>query len=104
MDAPKDKFVDHRDGNTLDNRKENLRLATPTENNRNRRRMNPQNTSGFNGVFWEKNISKWRVQVSLNNKTRHVGVYETLSDAVEARRRASLEFYGEFSPLGGTLS
>ncbi len=103
MNAPKDKFVDHRDGNTLDNRKGNLRLATTAQNNRNRQRMNPQNTSGFNGVFWERKVNKWRVQVSIHNKRHHVGVFETLPDAVEAQRRASLEFYGEFSPLRGTL-
>jgi hypothetical protein len=98
MAAPKDKLVDHRDGNTLDNRRENLRLATPSQNNQNHHRINSQNRSGFTGVGWHKQKRKWRSWVSVNGKYIHVGLFENLSDAVEARKKASLEVYGEFSP------
>lgn len=103
LGVSKQLFTDHRDGNGLDNRRSNLRACTVVENNRNRRRMQSTNTSGYRGVFWERSCGRWRAQISVNDKNVHLGVFMSKENAARAYEEASRRFYGEFSPLGGTL-
>ena len=101
MSCPKGMCVDHINGNGLDNRRENLRICTIAENNRNRVRMQKNNISGFRGVFWEKSCKKWRSQISINNKNVHLGIFKNIEDAYNKYCEASKRYYGEFSPIGG---
>lgn len=58
----------------LDNRRDNLRLCTKQQNQANRR-ISRNNTSGFKGVWWQKQARRWRVDVTVNGKKSHVGYF-----------------------------
>lgn len=89
-------FVDHINHNGLDNRKSNLRICTNQENIRNC--ITPKNNkSGYKGIYWAKDKNKWTVQITLNNKTKYIGRYEKLEDAIAARKEATKKYYGEFA-------
>ena len=55
------------------------------------------NKSGCKGVYWAKDKQKWTVQVTINNKTKYIGRYENLEDAIKARQEASKKYYGDFA-------
>ena len=95
MSAPGDMQVDHINGNGLDNRRANLRLATVVQNAMNR---GPQsnNTSGFKGVTWEKRRLLWRAKIRIDGKERHLGYFPTREDAHSAYAKASATHYGAF--------
>ena len=88
--------VDHINGNKLDNRKENLRLATNQQNNYN---VGPQknNKSGYKGVSWKKDKNKWEAKIRNNNKLKFLGYFDDLVEAGRAYDRAALELFGEFA-------
>jgi hypothetical protein len=89
--------IDHINLNKLDDRIENLRLATNSENNRNTR-LKSSNTSGFKGVYWSKEKKKWCARIRIgNNKRMNLGYFLKLEDASNAYNLASKEFHGEFS-------
>ncbi len=88
---------DHVNGDGLDNRRENLRLASPLENGRNRR-IGRNNTSGVTGVYWDKVNSKWVAFIKTANKPVYLGRFDELEDAAQARQTAEREYFGEFSP------
>lgn len=89
-------FIDHINHNGLDNRKENLRICTNQENIQNC--LTPKNNkSGCKGVYWSKDRNKWTVQVTINNKTKYIGRYDSYEDAIEARKEAAKIYYGEFT-------
>lgn len=79
---PKDK-IDHLDGDGLNNRIDNLREATQRENMHNQRLRRTSKT-GVCGVSWRKDLEKWTAYL----RTKHLGVFETLLDAVAARKSA----------------
>lgn len=81
-DDPGDLQVDHINRNPSDNRWENLRLATHSQNMSNTHRSD--NTSGIPGVTWFKSRKKWRVQLRVNGKTKHVGYFSTKIEACAA--------------------
>ena len=89
--------VDHINRNTLDNRKENLRLATMQQNAMNRS-VQPNNTSGIPGVSWRKDRNKWRAFITINGKQKALGLYENKEDAIAARKLAEEKYFGEFAP------
>lgn len=99
MTPPENRVVDHINGNPLDNRRSNLRICTSAENSRNLKRQS-NNTSGFPGVSWDKSRNKWAAKIRFNYKHINLGRYVNLSDAVKARERAEIEYFGEFSSLG----
>lgn len=88
---------DHIDRNELNNRRENLRLCTKSENKINSSKRN-DNTSGFIGVGYNKNDAKWWVRISINKKYKLIGRYLNKEDAIVARLKAEKEYYGEFAP------
>lgn len=98
LDRPllKNEFVDHINGNGLDNRRCNLRLANHSENVRNTG-LNKTNRSGFKGVHWDSREGKWRAQINANGAFRHIGYFDTPEEASEAYRKVASEMYGEFA-------
>ena len=76
-------FIDHIDGNTLNNRIENLRPATNTQNQWNSK-LPKTNTSGVKGVYWVKRDSKWRAMCRVNGTKYHIGIFTELSEAENA--------------------
>ena len=94
-------LVDHISGDGLDNRRVNLRTCSRSENARNsRKRVN--NTSGFKGVSWQKGRGKWKAQISVAGKNRHLGLFNTAAEAHSAYCRAADELHGEFRNYGDT--
>ena len=89
---------DHRNRNSLDNRRSNLRLAMPTDNARNRG-MNSLNTSGFKGVSYDKRTSKWRASIYCKRKHKSVGYFPTKEEAARAYDAAAKLLFGEFAQL-----
>jgi hypothetical protein len=98
MGEPSGLKVDHKDGNGLNNRRYNLREATHAENMRNRR-TNENNTSGFKGVYLNKQSEKWCAQIKLNGKNRQLGRFDTPEEAHAAYATASAKLHGEFAKL-----
>lgn len=88
--------VDHINGNTLDNRQNNLRVCSPAENNKNRTKPHPKSTSGYRGVCWVKSKNKYKAYISLNNKHKHLGYYNNPEDAARAFNKAAIVVYGDF--------
>jgi hypothetical protein len=82
--------VDHINRNRLDNRWDNLRPATHSENNRNKR-INRNNTSGKMGVVWHKRKQRWEARISSNDIRRCLGYFDKLDDAIAAREKAERE-------------
>lgn len=87
MNAPRGLVVDHINGNTLDNRKSNLRNCSYFINSCN----NKRNTSGRAGVYWNKKIKKWYPRI----KNMFFGYFETKDEAIKVRRQKELEYFGE---------
>lgn len=86
---------DHKNRNTLDNRRENLRKCTLAQNGRNRGRQR-NNKSGFKGVCWD---GGWRATIRINGKIKHLGRFESPKDAARAYNEAAKKHYGEFAYL-----
>lgn len=82
--------IDHRDGDRANNRAGNIRDATPTKNQRNRK-MSSNNTSGVTGVIWDKPTSKWRAQIKLSGRQTHLGYFDNIEDAAASRKVAERE-------------
>ena len=91
-------FVDHIDGNGLNNQRCNLRLCTNAENLMNRG-ANKNNTSGYKGVTWHKKISKWQSQIMLNRKNIKLGYFSDKTDAARAYNEAAKKYFGEFAKI-----
>lgn len=93
-------IVDHINGNTLDNRKENLRIANKKENSRNLTRIKSNNTSGYRGVMERKDCvgpNKWRARINVDGVKKTIGHYSTAQEAARAFDRAARTYFGEFS-------
>lgn len=87
-------IIDHINRDKLDNRKENFRYATKSENRINSK-TRTNNTSGIQGVRYEE--GKWRVRISVNGKYIHIGMFNDFEEAVKARLMAEKKYYGEFA-------
>jgi len=96
---PEDKVMDHINGNRLDNRIENLRIATRSQNGANRK-YQTNNTSGYRGVHWVKADKIWRASIKVNNKVKQLGRYKTAEEASEVYELAADLLFGEFKRGG----
>ena len=84
-ETPKGLETDHINGNKLDNRRENLRNVTHSQNQMHSR-IPKNNTSGVKGVSWDKKNKKWMVQIKINQRNIHLGRYSNIQGAWLARR------------------
>lgn len=91
--------IDHVNGNRADNRIENLRLATRSQNMHNMGK-NINNTSGFKGVNWCKNEKRWRAQIGINGFRKHLGFFDTAKEAHEAYKHAADLLHKDFKNYG----
>lgn len=100
MGAKDGEIVDHKThpdypNPIVDNRKSNLRITTPLNNSRNKCKTKA-NTSGVTGVSWCKRSQKWCAQIGVNRKTIHLGYFDNLEDAAQARKEAEEKYFKEF--------
>lgn len=98
MNAPDGKNVDHINGDTLDNRKSNLRLCSRHENSFNRK-MNKNNKAGYKGAYWDKRKNKWKCCVRFEGKAINVGYFDNKKDAAIAYDKKAKELFGEFANI-----
>jgi len=100
MNPPDHLYVDHINHNGLDNRKANLRLATPAQNVINRaiikRKTSP---SKYKGICWHKHIRKWQAQICYGGKHKTVGYFVDETEAAKAYDNAARKYHGEFAVL-----
>lgn len=97
MNAPSDKEVDHIDGDRANNLRSNLRLCTHHENQRNRKKLNKNNSSGVKGVYLDRRTGTYYAQVSINSKAYNVGSrFKTIEEAADCRDAAAKKMHGDF--------
>lgn len=89
-------IVDHINGDTLDNRKSNLRTCTQAENLRNRGKAS-NNKSGYKGVSWAKHAKKWQASICVNYKSYHLGLFDDPKLAHKAYVEAANELHKDYA-------
>jgi hypothetical protein len=99
LEAPTGLLVDHVNGNKLDNRRANLRLATSQENNRNRR-LGRNSTSGLKGASWCARERLWHAQIQVSGRNVSLGYHASKLKAHEAYRKAAANLFGVFANFG----
>ncbi len=87
------KCIDHIDNNRLNNTISNLRWVSYQENSFNSS-LSSKNTSGIKGVSFCKDKNKWRARIEINGKEIHLGLYNNLEDAKNARQKKAAELFG----------
>jgi len=91
--------IDHRDGNKHNNRPDNLRAATYTQNTSNRG-LSKRNKSGFKGVIWDSRKRTWRAEITVDYKCQFIGHFKTAAEAHAAWCVAARKERGEFFNAG----
>lgn len=91
-------LVDHRNGNPLDNRKDNLRRCTHAQNMRNRRKHS-NNRSGYKGVYFEARRRHWIAKIVVDKRKRYLGSYDTPALAHKMYCLMAKELHGDFARL-----
>jgi hypothetical protein len=99
LKTPRRKVGDHWNGDTLDNRRYNLRNITQKKNAQNCR-VSRNNTSGYTGVSYSKTMLKWEAFITVNRRRKVLGYFDAIEDAVAARRKAESAYYGEIIRSG----
>jgi hypothetical protein len=91
--------TDHANGDSLDNRRGNLRPATRSQNlaNRSKPRRSTPSSSSFKGVYWDRPCRKWRTVIRIEGRSKHLGRYDSEIDAARAYDVAALAAWGEFA-------
>lgn len=90
------KDVDHKNNDTLNNRKSNLRVVEESNNSKNRKGRNKNNTSGYRNVSWDKKYNKWIVQMQINGKNKKIGSFDDVHEAGKFAEEMRQKHYGEF--------
>lgn len=98
MGAPGNLQVDHVNGNTLDNRRCNLRLATISQNGMNKK-MRSDNSSGLKGVYLHRGTGKWAAEVRVMGKKVYLGIHATKELAHQAVTEGRIKHHGEYARL-----
>jgi hypothetical protein len=97
MDAKPGEIIDHINGDSLDNRKENLRLCTHSQNQQNTQSRG--GSSRYKGVSYNKKAKKWRGGFFIHGKTYYCGSFESEDECARAVDKKRLEICGEFAVL-----
>ncbi len=95
-------LVDHINGDTLDNRRSNLRLSTTKQNSCNRG-LSSNNTSGYKGVSFDKRNGLWKCRIGVNGKDKHLGYFDDPIQAARMYDKAATELHDNFAVLNFPL-
>lgn len=87
MNAKEGQIIDHINNNKLDNRKDNLRFVTKSQNGQNRK---------CKGITYDKKRQKWCVNIVVNKKKYYLGRYKTEEEALLVRKEAEIKYQGEY--------
>ena len=87
--------IDHVNGNPSDNRLFNIREASRSQNERNKG-IRRNNTSGYSGVSPHSQMKKWVASITVDGVQKHLGVFDTVTDAHDAYRSAARNFHQEY--------
>jgi hypothetical protein len=95
VDVPEGLLIDHKNGDSLDNRKENLRIATYRQNSQNKRKINKNTTSQYKGV--SRFRTGWHATIRVNGKCISLGIFSDEKEAALIYDKNAKEFFGEFA-------
>ena len=99
LNAPENTEVDHINGNRLNNRRANLRLATRSENGRNRTKFDYPTHSKYKGVTWHSRDKCWQSTIVVDTRHIHLGYFNTEREAALAYNKAAIQQFGEYANL-----
>lgn len=94
LSTPRGMRGDHWNGDTLDNRRCNIRIATKQQNAQNCA-VSKNNRSGFTGVSFNKTLERWESYITVDGKKKGLGYFDRLDEAIAARKRAEVQYFGE---------
>jgi hypothetical protein len=98
LDAPRGSVVDHINHNPLDNRRCNLRFASPSQSNYNARK-HQDNTSGYKGVYYERDRKTFRASINHERVRYRLGRFPSAEEAARVYDTAARVFHGEYACL-----
>lgn len=96
MNPPDEMYIDHINGDRLDNRKCNLRVCTNIQNSWNRKINKGRK---YKGICFEKRRGKWKVYIDVNKKRISLGYFDSEEDAARIYNKAAEKYFGEFARL-----
>lgn len=95
MDCPNNKYIDHINHNTLDNRKNNLRIVTNSQNI-----INSKKSSNFInedvGVEFDKRSGNWSARIEYKSNRIYLGTFNNKKDAIKSRRKAEIKYFNKY--------
>jgi hypothetical protein len=95
MNAQDNEHIDHKDNNTLDNRKANLRRTINEDNNKNRKARNTNNKTGYRNVCYTN--GRYIVQLQINGKNKALGSFDDVDEAGRFAEEMRKKYYGDFA-------
>lgn len=96
--CPKGMYVDHINGNKLDNRRSNLRIVTPSQSIMNTKRCS-DSLSKYKGISWHKKNKRWFAKIVINGKNKHLGSFKSSKEAAIAYDNSARFLFGEYARL-----
>jgi hypothetical protein len=101
LNAGLGEWVDHVNGDTLDNRRSNLRIVTADQSRAN---QGGWGLTSYRGVYYDAEKGRWRARIHVNGSRRHLGYFDTAGEAAAAWDEAAEEAWGEYARLNLTGS
>jgi hypothetical protein len=97
MDCPNNgRNADHKNSDTLNNRRNNLRIADDKDNNTNRKSKNKNNKSGYRNVYWSTNDQKWCVRLQIEKQNTLLGMFDNVHEAGSFAKEMRKKYYKDF--------